>query len=169
MAKRKSGKSKGPAKSMQDLAAAHGVTKAAVAKWLRDVRWEEAGFSRRGPWSAAEIERQRAWRRESLQEDRAAKGTSTMGIGHAKSVAQVKVLMERENYLRVARLIKEKEYVPRAEAEEQEAMKWRAVKSALQQIPKALRQALADAADPALCESIVEGALRAVCMEAFTC
>lgn len=164
------------ARSQRELGKLHGVSQNAVCKWVQDVRWREAGFSVRGPWSVGDVERQRAWRAEQLREDPAVGGGGGAGasgseagfsingqnLGQAKQIAQIKVLVEREANLRVDRLIKERDYVRRAEAEESTAAKLRSIKHAVLELPRSLRQLLADATDPAKCEELLAGALRAI-------
>jgi hypothetical protein len=93
--------------------------------------------------------------------------TPAKNLVQATAVAKLGVLVERKATLKVNREIKLAQFVAREEAEAAAAVKWRAVKAALQQIPKALRQLLADTTDPGRIEDILAGALRRLCDEAF--
>lgn len=156
--------------SIRALARAIGVGPTTVTEYLRDARWP---FARRGPWRAGQVPAMRAWRRDTLADNPAeragklAEGIGGGGLAQAKTVAQIKVLVEREANLKVNRLIKEREYVQRQEAEEASAKKWLAVRKALGQVPRALRQLLADTTDPVDVERILTEALRAVCNHGF--
>lgn len=156
----------GWAYSQRELAGAHGVSVTLIGHWLADLRWREAKFSRHSPWSKEEIEKQKQWRAETLNPDRTrgdAEGGG--GLSKAKMAMQVKVLVERELNLRVDRLIKEKEYVKRADADESMADKLRALRLAAMQVPRALRQVVADEVDAGKCEEILTNALRVIFVE----
>jgi hypothetical protein len=166
------------ARSQAQLAECHGVTQQAVGKWVRDPRWREAGFSVRGPWTIPEVARQKLWRQEHFQEDRAAEAAGVVGMAgaagggptdmqKAKLAMQIKLAMAKEEQIRLEMAIKRAEYIKRSEAEEKQAVKFRAVRNALMQLPAALRAVLADAVDAGSCERILEDALRRVCTEGF--
>lgn len=86
-------------------------------------------------------------------------------LARARIIAQIRKLVAQEQQLQLEMAIKRDEYVKRAEIEESGALKWRAVRQSFMQVPRALRQILADTSDPAQCEQIVLEALRAICVE----
>lgn len=194
MAKQKRKQKPKPIETLGDLAkalAAAGVKRSIgrLSRIAQHLAWREAGLPRKGPWQQEQVPLMAKVIR-GLQEDRNApatdggeekEGTEPSGnhgwdidklvrsddLARAKSVAQIKVAIEKTSNLIVDRKIKEREYVARDVAEESGAAKWRAVKAALMQIPKALRQLLADTTDPGKVEDILNTVLRRVCDEGF--
>ncbi len=167
------------ASTQGELAAVHGVSQQAISKWIGDPRWKEAGFSLRGPWGVKEIARQREWRRDVLRErsdgpvalQGGGGGDGESGdvvkLGRARVMAQIKKLVAQEEAIKLDTAIKLGQYVRKSESEEKQADNYRAVRAALMQLPKALRQVLFDAGDPAAVEEILAGALRAICVDGF--
>lgn len=138
----------------------HGV----VSRWVQrpDWRWGK------GPWRKAEVEEIAAWAK-GLQENRAGDEEKELAgrVGKAMAAAKYSLIKERTAMIKLMREIKEKEYVLRQAHEEEKAKQWAAVKKALMQLPRALRQILADTVDPGKCEDILVNALRVVCNEGF--
>jgi hypothetical protein len=169
------------ARSQQELAEIHGVSQQSVSRWIADPRWAEAGFRTNPPWSIAEIARQREWRVQTLQENRATviddvanrdgEDLSDLprvngNLGRMRMIAQIKKLVAQEQLLQLEIAIKRSEYVRREEAEDKQAMKIRALRVGMEQIPKALRQPFAEiGADPEKTQTLLEDALRTLCME----
>jgi hypothetical protein len=153
----------------------HGVTRshAALARIVKDPRWHAGGFSDRAPWPTKQLPAMARLIGSAFQEDRSRADAGDEDEAPAKdlvkatAVAKLGVLVERKATLKVNREIKLAQFVAREEAEAAAAVKWRAVKAALQQIPKALRQLLADTSDPGRIEDILATALRRICDDAF--
>ena len=162
--------------TQRDLARVHAVSLGAVQKWLEDPRWSEAGFSVTGPWGVKEIARQKEWRRDYLQDDRNRETAEREGDGQspgaltmakAEKIARIKLLVAKEENLRLEMGIKRGEYVKRGDAESERVAKFLAIKEGLMRVPPALRQLLADTSEPADVERILTEALRALCVEGF--
>lgn len=146
-----------------------------MLKWFKHVGWAENGFRTRGPWSAAEVARQRTWRK-NLQEDRSKSidedggevgGAGEGSLARLKTITTIQLGQSRKKYLDLQREIKQQAYLLRAEAEAQQAEKFRVVRTALMNLPKELRQLLADTTDPGRVEEILEKSLQALCAEGF--
>lgn len=149
---------------VRDLARQIGRDPGTVSRWARRVDWEFGT----GPWRAGQVPAIVEWAGR-LQEDRKveAEGTGGGDLGRATSIAKLKLLIEREANLKVIRLIKQQEFVKREEGEAVRARCHETIKRALMQVPRALRQILADTAQPAQVEEILTSALRVVCNEGF--
>lgn len=107
------------------------------------------------------------WRAETLAPnpaDASATGDDieVSKITRATSAAKLRVLIERAANLKVDRLIKEREYVPREQVETMNSRRWAAWREAHARLPRALRQQFADSNDPAECERILADALRQI-------
>jgi hypothetical protein len=169
--------------------------KSALAEILKDPRWHEAGFAVSAPWPADKLPKMAKWINTQLQEDRSkqtapekkskeqktdvvppgeAQGLDEVktliareGLNRAGFIAKLSVSIERAANLKVDRMIKEREYISRVDAEENDAKKNLAIRQSLQQVPRALRQILADTTDPAEVERILTTALKTLCNIGF--
>jgi hypothetical protein len=168
--------------------------KSALAEILKDPRWVEAGFAVSAPWLADKLPKMAKWINTQLQEDRSkparpgkrpkpdTKAVATVeaqgldevktliareGLNRAGFIAKLSVSIERAANLKVDRMIKEREYISRVDAEENDAKKNLAIRQSLQQVPRALRQILADTSDPAEVERILTNALKTLCNLGF--
>lgn len=159
----------------------HGVSQTAVQKWFADPRWVEAGFSTTGPWDAIEIAKQRAWRVDTLRRDPAAgAGADAQSdaeleldegkkkLGQALRVWQLKKLVAQTEQINQDVAIKRGEYKKRVDAEQEQALKVRAIKETLMGVPRALRQVLADTTDPAVVDAILTETFRKICAEGLS-
>lgn len=141
------------------------------------------------PWMSDQLPAMARWIQTNLQEDRSKAAEDADDVGNeidpgvdqwdidahvrggklqtATSVARISLAISKKAALELDRLIKEGKYVSREKAESDTAAKFRAVKTALQQIPQRLAQLLADTTDPGKCRDILNTALRSVCDEGF--
>jgi hypothetical protein len=161
--------------SLQALSEAlknHGVsrTRGTLSRITNDVRWAEAGFSVSAPWLAADLPAMARHITEERQENRREDGGGERPEGDvhkATNLAKLGLLVSRRKIIDLMREIKNQEYVRREEEEVRRAKQNEAIKHALMQIPRALRQRLADTTDPAEVEEILTVSFRNLCNEGF--
>ena len=84
-----------------------------------------------------------------------------------KTAAQTRVYVERAANLKLDRLVKEGELVPRDVSEQRTARNNHALRLGLQRLSRSLRQPLADEDDPAVIEQMLARAFQALCDHAF--
>jgi hypothetical protein len=148
------------ASSLSALARLVGKTPKTLSLWSRDARWP---FGRSGPYDVAAV---RAWAARTLAPNPAApdpqespssppssSDSSPDGldaidgrrdVARATQIAKLRVLVERSANLKVDRLIKEREYVPRAEYQTRQDQRESAIVVSLMQLPERLAPALAN-------------------------
>lgn len=137
-----------------------------LARIAKRPEWAAAGFPPTAPWHTSDLSGMAKFI-SALQEDRAAATADGSQSLSKMNAAKLALLIERRSTLRLNRRIKKLEYVNRAEHEEARARCHETIKRALMQVPRALRQILADATQPAQVEEVLTSALRTVCNEGF--
>jgi len=146
------------ARSGRQLAAAIGVAKSTVQRYLRDPRFP---VSRGGPWNQNQVDAIKAWAAQYLQDDRSGKGARDpefvdLDLARAEKQVNIQLKIEQRAKIIAERMVIQRKYVKRDDLERAAAKKFEAIKNGLKAMNKALRQRIADEKDPEKVQEILQ-------------